>query len=325
MKTETICISHREDPDGVISAVLIKQLFNADVFLTDYAEFMKTLQSVIKNYNFKQIFICDLALKLSNIDEFFNILSKIKQTGAKMWFVDHHMLPEGTKKRFDELDVLLLHQETDCTSAIIYENFKDGLKRNAELLTVCACITDNMENGKIAQQIIKNNEKMFALLNSALIWYSISKNQHNVKELYKLLNYLHSGRLPFEIIKDIDGFQNLLAKEFKLIEHMDDVRHYKNFDCLKIHNNKLSNFATRLLSKSEKTICLVHRDFDSGSAQELVIISSNNKDRDLGLITNVLSKKFGGSGGGDPAKSAAIIPNENFDNFLTSLDLKLVH
>jgi oligoribonuclease NrnB/cAMP/cGMP phosphodiesterase (DHH superfamily) len=323
LKIESVCLSHKEDPDGVISAVLIKQLFNSNVFLTDYGDLMSTLQSIIKNYTFKQIFICDLALKFSNVDEFFKLLSIIKQNGVKIWFIDHHMLPDELKKKFEELDATLLHLETECTSAIIYKNFKDNLKKNAELLVACACITDGMENGNIAQKVLKNNEKMFTLLNSALIWYGVRQNQNKLKELQKILNSLSSGKLPFEIITKIDSFHNLLSDEVKLNEHVESVtKHYKSFDCLKIHDGKLSNFATRLLSRSEKAICLVHRDFDNGSVQELVILSSK-KNKNLGLITNILSGKFHGSGGGDPQKSAAIIPTKNFDNFLSALDLEL--
>lgn len=320
--TDTVCISHKEDPDGIVSAILIKQLFSSDVLLTDYSDLIDTLRSVTKN-KFKQIFICDLALKLSNIDELFSILSTIKHAGAKIWFVDHHVLPEGANKKFNELDVSVLHQETDCTSAIIYGNFRDKLQKNASLLTACACITDGMEDGSVAQKVIRNNEKMFTLLNSALMWYAIRENQNNDKELYRLLSLLSSGKLPFEVITKIDSFSNALAKELNL-EYMEgNVRHYRNFDCLKIRNNKLSNSATRLLSRSEKAICLVHKDYDDGLAQEIIVLSTKKNTKNLGLTINLLSTKLRGFGGGDPHKSAAVIPTTNFDNFLELLDLEL--
>lgn len=320
--TDTMCISHKEDPDGIVSAVLIKQLFNSDVLLTDYSDLIDTLRSVTKN-KFKQIFICDLALKLSNIDELFSILSAIKHAGAKIWFVDHHVLPEGANKKFNELGVSVLHQETDCTSAIIYGNFRDKLQKNASLLTACACITDGMEDGSVAQKVIRNNEKMFTLLNSALLWYAIRENQNNDKELFHLLSLLSSGKLPSEIITKIDSFSNALAKELNLEYMEDNVRHYRNFDCLKIRNNKLSNSATRLLSRSEKAICLVHKDYDGSLAQEIIVLSTKKNTKNLGLTINLLSTKLRGSGGGDPHKSAAIIPTTNFDNFLELLDLEL--
>ena len=113
------------------------------------------------------------------------------------------------------------------------------------------------------------------MLNSALIWYTVKKNQNNIKELLQIINHLESGKLPYELTPKLDDFHNFLHDEFELgIYIQNNVKHYKNFDCLKIHDKKLSNYASRLLSGSEKPICLVHRDFDNGAAQELVIISS---------------------------------------------------
>ena len=39
-KQDVICLSHREDPDGIVSAVLIKHLFNAEIYLVDYDELL---------------------------------------------------------------------------------------------------------------------------------------------------------------------------------------------------------------------------------------------------------------------------------------------
>lgn len=324
LNTDSICLSHKEDPDGIISAVLIKQTFRSEIFLTDYNELIGTLKSIIKNHTFNQIFICDLSLKLSTADQFLELLSDINKNGTKIWFIDHHALTEELTKKLQDLNINIIYSDSDCTSAIIYENFKDNFKENAELLVSCACITDSMENGSIAQKIMKKNDKMFTMLNSALIWYTIKKNQNNAKTLLQVVNYLSSGKLPFEITPKLDDFNNFLHEEFELAEYIhNNAKHYKNFDCLKIHDKKLSNSASKLLSGSEKSACLVHTELDNGLAQELVIMSSKNNTKNIGLITNSLSNKFNGSGGGDPYRSAAIIPTVNFQKFLTSLDVEL--
>ena len=295
LDTNSLCLSHKEDPDGIISAVLIKQIFHSEVFLTDYNELINTLKSIVKNHNFMQIFICDLALKLPTTNQFLELLSSMNKNGIKIWFIDHHSLTKELTKKLQDLNTNIIHSDSDCTSAIIYDNFKDNFKKNVELLVSCACITDSMENGNVAQKIIKKNDKMFTLLNSALIWYTVKKNQNNTKELLKIVNYLSSGKLPFEIAPKLDDFNNFLREEFKLGAYIqNNVKHYKNFDCLKINDKKLSNYASRLLSGSEKSICLVHTDLDNGLAQELVVISSKSNNKNLGLITNSLSTKFNG-------------------------------
>ena len=79
----------------------------------------------------------------------------MNKNGIKIWFIDHHSLTEELTKKLQELNTTIVHSESDCTSAIIYENFKGNFKENAELLASCACITDSMENGSIAQKIMK--------------------------------------------------------------------------------------------------------------------------------------------------------------------------
>ena len=62
-KTKVICLSHREDADGISSAALIKEAFGGDTLLEDYPSLMDTLQKVKQDEKLKTLFICDLGLK----------------------------------------------------------------------------------------------------------------------------------------------------------------------------------------------------------------------------------------------------------------------
>ena len=42
----TVCLSHREDPDGVVSAVLFKNLFDSDIYLADYTNIISQLEKI---------------------------------------------------------------------------------------------------------------------------------------------------------------------------------------------------------------------------------------------------------------------------------------
>ena len=63
-----ICISHKEDVDGISSAALIKAAFDINtVILVDYANMLKTLRSMVSssyesNNKIDNLFICDLGL-----------------------------------------------------------------------------------------------------------------------------------------------------------------------------------------------------------------------------------------------------------------------
>ena len=48
-KQDVICISHGEDPDGIVSAVLLKNLFQAEIHLVDYDDFLIEFEKIIQN------------------------------------------------------------------------------------------------------------------------------------------------------------------------------------------------------------------------------------------------------------------------------------
>ena len=46
-RTKVICISHKEDNDGISSAALIRQAFGGDAILVDYPGQMEALNQVV--------------------------------------------------------------------------------------------------------------------------------------------------------------------------------------------------------------------------------------------------------------------------------------
>ena len=61
-RTKTLCISHKEDADGISSAALIKQAFGGECILVDYPEMNDVLETLHNDKKLKKLFICDLAL-----------------------------------------------------------------------------------------------------------------------------------------------------------------------------------------------------------------------------------------------------------------------
>ena len=65
-RTKTICVSHKEDADGISSAALIKQVFGGDCILVDYPGMMDTLELLRNDQSLKKLFICDLVFNKKN-------------------------------------------------------------------------------------------------------------------------------------------------------------------------------------------------------------------------------------------------------------------
>ena len=108
--TITICISHKEDVDGLSSAILINSAFKekVSVVLVDYANLINKLEKLLKNLlpvtkGYNRIFICDLGLNKKNQHRFISILCKMVNLGYKVIYIDHHDLEEEAKKEIKKI------------------------------------------------------------------------------------------------------------------------------------------------------------------------------------------------------------------------------
>ena len=78
-RTKVICISHKEDCDGISSAALIRQAFGGDSMLVDYPGQMEALNQVVLDEKLKTLFICDLGLSKKTQDEFIDIMGRTEK------------------------------------------------------------------------------------------------------------------------------------------------------------------------------------------------------------------------------------------------------
>ena len=89
-RTKVICISHKEDCDGISSAALIRQAFGGDSMLVDYPGQMEALNQVVLDEKLKTLFICDLGLSKKTQDEFIDLMSRMRKNKVAITYIDHH-------------------------------------------------------------------------------------------------------------------------------------------------------------------------------------------------------------------------------------------
>ena len=99
LKTLTVCISHKEDADGISSAALIKQAFGGKTVLVDYPGQMEALEEIAKNEKLKALYICDLGLNRHTQDRFSEILEGLRKRRVSVTYADHHDLDPKIKRR----------------------------------------------------------------------------------------------------------------------------------------------------------------------------------------------------------------------------------
>jgi len=320
----SICFSHIEDADGIISAALIKQIFNSNIHLVDYSNFINEIKKIQKNSNLKHLIICDLEIKLNSMDTFFEIIENLSKKNVSILYIDHHNLNSNVGEQLKKFNVKVIHSENECTSSLIYDNFIDKLKKNSSLLAACACVTDGRDDTVIAKKILQKNDKMHIYLCSSLIWYYIKNNQYHQKKLYNIINLFYDDQYPLEIINICSEAKSISMDLNNSIKSIyDSVKHLKKISYTEIFNNKLEFAANGILSMSDKNVSLVFRTVSNKNIKELVILSNNACKKDIGKNTNIIASNLNGFGGGDPKKSVAIISNKNFEKFLEEFDNSL--
>ena len=109
-RTKVICISHKEDADGISSAALIRQAFGGDAILVDYPGQMEALQQVVTDEKLKSLYICDLGLSKKTQDEFIDIMATLRKNKVSVTYIDHHDIDPNVVKSLQKLKVKVIHE-----------------------------------------------------------------------------------------------------------------------------------------------------------------------------------------------------------------------
>src|SRR5919199_522850 len=121
-----VCISHKEDVDGICSATLLKSAFDiSKVILVDYANLISKLEKIVATpENIEQLFICDLGLSKKNEQKFAQLLNKMAAAGTGVIYIDHHDISKDTVQVLKKIGVSLIHTIEECTSVQVYTKYK---------------------------------------------------------------------------------------------------------------------------------------------------------------------------------------------------------
>ncbi len=166
LRTKVICISHKEDNDGISSAALIRQAFGGDAILVDYPGQMEAFQQVVQDDKLKSLYICDLGLSKKTQDEFIDILTTLRKNKVTVTYIDHHDIDPNVVKSLEKIKVKVIHDTNECTAVQVYNAFKSKLNDHASFVATCAAITDYMEDRPIGSKLLQIYDRQFALINA---------------------------------------------------------------------------------------------------------------------------------------------------------------
>ncbi|MGN6623687.1 MAG: DHHA1 domain-containing protein [Candidatus Nitrosocosmicus sp.] len=328
---KSICISHKEDVDGLVSAALIQNALKVkNIFLADYPSLLNILDYVIsicrKNKKFNRVIICDLGLNKKNQDVFIEKIQYLISNNIQIVYIDHHYLEYAIKDKLVSIGVKLFHNVEECTSVQIYYLCKNKLNSKYSFYASAAALTDYMESRPLANILVSKYDRTFLMLESCFLSYIISSSQKNIDFLKYVSKSISIFKLPHELKNGfilVKQFSDKISKALSVIESkivkLENIA-YLNHD-LDLASSMIVNF---VLGLSGKHVGIAFKLKENINSYVLSIRGSKELTLHLGKLVNDLSSELNGSGGGHDKACGAVIPQENMDLFLNKFD-KLIN
>jgi single-stranded-DNA-specific exonuclease len=323
----SICISHKEDVDGICSAALVKAAFDiSKVVLVDYANLIFKLEKVVAMLDkIEQLFICDLGLSKKNEQKFTELLQKMVSRGAEVIYIDHHDISKETLHALKKADVTLIRTIEECTSIQVYTKYKKKLPEHAAFFAAMGALTDYMENKPLASAIVSRYDRQFLMLESTALSYLISSNQHDDTFLIKIVETLAKMKYPHDIKGGFDMAEKFAKKVANAVDSIrESVVKLNNLayapSAVELSSSMVVNF---VLGSSGKPAAMVYKLKDDVKSYVVSIRGSSDCEVHLGRLTNDIASELGGSGGGHDRACGAVIPKANLQKFIETLDQKI--
>jgi RecJ-like exonuclease len=323
----SVCISHKEDADGICSATMIKAAFDVSkVILVDYANLISRLEKVAaSDSKIEQLFVCDLGLSKKNEQKFVELLGGIASAGAEVIYIDHHDISKEIMQALKKAGVTLIHTIEECTSIQVYSKYREKLPDHASLFAAMGALTDYMENRPVASTIVPRFDRQFLMLESTTLSYMISASQHDDDFLVKIVDTLAKLKFPHDIKGGFGIAEKYAKKVAEAVQTIkDSVIKLENLahapSTVELSSSMVVNF---VLGSSGKPAAMVYKFKDDIKSYVVSIRGSTDCKVHLGRLVNEIASKLGGSGGGHDKACGAVIPKDKLDDFIKALDSKI--
>jgi len=323
-RTKVICLSHKEDADGISSAALIREAFGGDSVLVDYPGQMDALESIKNDEKLKTLFICDLGLSNKNQDDFVKILSELRKKKVSITYIDHHDLDKKILKQLEKIKVKLIHDTNECTTVQVYSAYKSKLSQHASFVAACAAITDYMEDRPLGSKLLQIYDRQFALVNATVLTFNIVGHQKDPDYLLYLVEELADSKYPHDLPNTFEFAQIQVGKLASMIGKVKkSMKMMKNLAYMEVLDSGASGAVNFVLGLSGKDVGVAYKERVDYGIYAVSVRGSKSCKIHLGRIVNPLATKLGGSGGGHDKACGAVIPKPKIKLFLKEFNAKI--
>ena len=323
-RTRVICISHKEDNDGISSAALIRQAFGGDAMLVDYPGQMEALNQVVHDEKLKSLYICDLGLSKKTQDEFIDILTTLRKNKVDVTYIDHHDIDPTVVTALKKIKVKVIHDINECTTVQVYNAYKSKLNDHASFVATCASITDYMEDRPLGAKLLQMYDRQFALISATVLTYNIVGRQREPDYLQYLVEELSESKFPHDIPNTFEFAQIQVEKLSQMIAKVKQgLKTMTNLGHMEILDAGASGAVNFVMGLSGKDVGVAYKERVDHGIYAVSVRGSKNCKVHLGKIANLLATSLGGSGGGHDKACGAVVPKPKIKQFITELNKKI--
>ena len=323
-KSKIVCVSHREDADGISSAALIKQAFGGETILTDYPGMMDDMEPLRTDEKLKELYICDLGLNKKNESDFVELLTQLRKRRIKISYIDHHDLDKKIINQLKKIKVNVVHDTNECASVQVYNTYKRKLNDHAAFVAACAAITDYMEDRPFGSKLLQIFDRQFALISATVMTYNIVGHQKEPDYLLYLVDELSESKYPHEIPNSFEFAQLQVEKLASIISKVkENMKLKKNLGYMEITDSGASGAVNFVLGLSGKDVGVAYKERVDYGVYAVSVRGSKQCKIHLGRLINKITTDIGGSGGGHDKACGASIPKDKITKFLNTLNSSL--
>ena len=323
-RTKTLCISHKEDADGISSAALIKQAFGGECILVDYPGMNDVLEALHNDKKLKKLFICDLGLNKQNSNSFVDLLTELRKKRISVTYVDHHEIDSKVAAKLKKIKVKLIHDISECTSVLVYDTFKKKLSEHSPFIAACGAITDYMENKPVASKLLQMYDRQFALVNATVLTYNIVGHQKDPDYLLYLVDELSESKFPHQIPNTFEFAQIQVEKLAEIMSNVKkSMKVSKNLAHMEVLDSGASGAVNFVLGFSGKDVGIAYKERVDKGIYAVSVRGSPSCKTHLGRLLSSVAADLGGSGGGHDRACGAVIPKRKMKKFLQEMNSRL--
>jgi nanoRNase/pAp phosphatase (c-di-AMP/oligoRNAs hydrolase) len=304
------CISHKDDPDGLSNAALVRCATNCSFSLTGYEDLERVLTDAPRDLDW--LVIGDLGLS-----EKTELIRSLPTIARHVLYLDHHLLSPESKRALRRAGVVVRHSLDNCTSVLAWDVFRDRLPEGAVNLAAYGAVTDPPVSGRLTREVMLKTSWNLDAYEGHLLALALSSRACTTALRETTVRELATLKLPHQIVpvrRLADQQATSMLRIQQQLFGRAEVR--RRIAIARGGRLSLGTTAELLLGVPNVVASLVYHTTGTPAHTRISVRSTDECDRHLGRLLSTLSRRVGGEGGGHKIAAGAMVPTKRLREFM---------